>query len=398
MRRTSIMLPVLNTLMPPNRSARRPSTTFAKLLDRARREVGTDSYLPAGDAAGYRRLLEAYATAPGLTRLGWMMACSDIQSRIANQLRVQDLHERHEAIGREVIQAPIVVVGLPRTATTVTHKVIAQSEDHRAPALWELMYTALPLPKREEERRVKQINAAMRIMLGLAPAMRAIHPQRAELPDEDPWVLPHGGQHMARASMRDYENWCYERDYTTDYDYLKRVYQVLQHGREPKRWVIKSPTHLGNLDQIFRIFPDARVVWLHRDPATVMGSICSLLETSWRLHVRQPDLDEIGRMCLRQLPWMVERARAARLSLPREQIIDLSYHDVARQPDVKIPLLYERLGATWTDADAANLRATMARPSRRVHEYAISRYGLTTDEVEATFGDYSRSEIHMGLR
>jgi hypothetical protein len=406
MQRTSNLIPVLNTLMAPSlRSRRDPDRTFWKLYERAGANAGDHQPMHEDDVAGYRRLLEGFATAPGLSPLGWAMACGDVQARLANQMRIEALHATHPAIGRERIERPIVIVGLPRTGTTVTHRVIAQSAGHRAPALWELMHTSLALPEREEARLIRQIDQVMRLVLRLAPSMRVIHPQSAAGADEDPFLLPHGGQHLARAPMRAYETWCYERDYTRDYDLLKAAYQVLQYGREPRRWVIKSPTHLGSLDQIVRVFPDAQIVWMHRDPATVMGSICSLVETSWKLHVRRPDRAAIGQMCLRMLPWMVERARAARTvapgrdraAVPKERIIDVPYHVVVDQPHEKIPLLYERLGATWTAEDEARLGATMARPSKRAHEYTISRYGLTGDDVEAAFGDYSRVEATMSF-
>lgn len=396
MRRTSALIPALNALLTPSlRSRRDPDGAFGKILDR----VGAGDHVQLGEADtdAHRRLLRGFAAAPGLSGLGWAMARGDIQARITNQLRVRKLHDSHPEIGSEVINAPVVIVGLPRTGTTVTHKVISQSFGHRAPALWELMHTDLELPPAERDRLMRQINATMTLVTRLAPAMRAIHPQRAEAPDEDPFALPHGAQHLARAPMPDYERWCYERDYSRDYDYLKRVYQVLQHDREPRRWVIKSPTHLANLDQLIRVFPNARIVWLHRDPATVIGSICSLVETSWRLHVRRPDLHEIGRMCLRMLRWMVERARAARLDIPREQIVDIPYHAVASEPERKMPVLYDRIGARWTDADAANLAATMARPYKRAHEYGLARYGLDHSDVESAFGDYSRTELQMSF-
>lgn len=393
MRQTSALIPLLNVLLASSLQRQRDAdAAFWRLFDRACAGAGEHTPLGEADVDGYRRLLQGFAAAPGLTPLGWTMARGDIEGRIANQLRVQTLYDTHPGIRGEVIERPIVIVGLPRTGTTVTHKVIAQSVAHRAPALWELMHTSLALPQDEQDRIIRKVNGAMRLIARLAPAMRSIHPQSAQGPDEDPFVLAHGAQHLARASMRDYEDWCYERDYTADYDYLKQVYQVLQYGRPSKRWVIKSPTHLANLDQVVRVFPDARIVWLHRDPVTVTGSICSLVETSWRLHVRRPDLHEIGRMCLRQLSWMVERARTARTAIPRGQIIDVPYHAIAAEPHVKVPRLYERLGAVWTDADAANLQTVIARPARRAHEYALARYGLSATDVEDAFGDYSRAE------
>src|SRR5690606_10591564 len=109
---------------------------FWRLFDRACAGAGEHTPLGEADVDGYRRLLQGFAAAPGLTPLGWTMARGDIEGRIANQLRVQTLYDTHPGIRGEVIERPIVIVGLPRTGTTVTHKVIAQSVAHRAPALW----------------------------------------------------------------------------------------------------------------------------------------------------------------------------------------------------------------------------------------------------------------------
>lgn len=399
MRRTSALTPIVNALLAPTlRSRRDPDAVFAALFDRASAGVG-DPPVPLDDAdlASFRRLLRSAAGAD-LSALGWFLFRADVESRMANLLRVAARHAAFPEIGREAIEAPIVIVGLPRTGTTITHKVIAQSSGHRAPALWELMHTDLELPEAERRKVVRGIEAGLKVVSGLVPSMRVIHPQSASGPDEDPFALPHGHQHAARAAMPDYEAWCYERDYTRDYDHLKRVYQVLQHGRAPARWVLKSPTHLAQLDQVMRVFPNATIVWLHRFPITVIGSICSLVESARRLHQRRVDLHGIGRMCLEQLSWMVERARTARASIPRDRIIDVPYHAIAATPETGIPLLYERLGAAWTDRDAANLAATMARPITRAHEYELGRYGLTPGMVEDAFGDYSQAEAGMEFR
>lgn len=389
MRRMSSLVPILNAIFAPSlRSRRDVDGVFRRLLERACADMGEHALLDEADVDGYRRLLRGVAAAPGLTALGWAMARKDIDSLITNQLRVHALCNTHPSISNEVVERPIVIIGLPGTGTTVVHKFIAQSIGHRAPALWELTHTAPALPKEKHDRLIRQIDTTLALVTRLAPAMRSLPPRGADLPDGDLFVLPHGGRHLARAAMPEYEAWCYERDYARDYDYLKRVYQVLQHGREPARWVIESPTHLANLGQLMRVFPDARIVWFHRDPFAVIGSVCPLVETSQRLHVRRPDLHELGRMCLHQLSWMTRRAREARIGLPREQIIDVSYHRFSADPHAMITRLYDRLDAAWTAADQRRLDAALRQANRPTHEYDPARYGVTFEQVAAAFGDY----------
>jgi LPS sulfotransferase NodH len=171
---------------------------------------------------------------------------------------------------------------------------------------------------------------------------------------------------------------------------LKRALQVLQYGREPKRWILKYPGHLNDMDAIREVFPDARFVWTHRDPTTVMGSACSLMETSWSMYQRRPDLHQIGKVALELLVESIERGRQSRLRLFGDAIVDVPYHRLNSDPVNEVPKLYEALGAKWTDKDAGNLEYVLARPQAdRRHEYMLSRYGLDIQGVEDAFGDYT---------
>ncbi|MEU5874174.1 sulfotransferase [Glycomyces sp. NPDC047369] len=404
------MVPLLNLATLPNgRQRRDPDRVFDRLQERAtaslhadpalRRvcgDAGIQASLSDEDAADFQHLVRSYAAAAPLTKLGWTMVLADLQMRLANQLRIDALHRAIPAIGQEQIVRPIVIVGLPRTASTVTQRVIARSEGHRAPQLSELMHPTFGLFPDEQRAKVREIESMMRLFRRLAPSMRVIHPQYAQAPDEDHLILPHGIQHASRVDMPDYLAWCRTRDATGDYDYLKRVYQVLQHGAEPARWVIKAPCHLAHLDQIVRIFPDAVIVWLHRDPMTLMSSMCSLVETAQRVHVRRPDLHAIGRMCLTELSGWVTDAFNVRADLAGQvRIVDVSYHDIVNNPFDRMPRLYEQIGAQWTGQDEANLGATIARTTSRKHDHGPYRYGLDDTALSDAFGPYMHSELFL---
>ncbi|KPC68336.1 hypothetical protein ADL26_19600, partial [Thermoactinomyces vulgaris] len=103
------------------------------------------------------------------------------------------------------------------------------------------------------------------------------------------------------------------------------------------------------------VFPDATFVWTHRDPTTVMGSVCSLMETSWSLYQRRLDFESIGKVALSLLVESIEAGRKARLSLPAESIVDVPYHRLNSDPANEVPKLYQAIGAEWTVKDAATL-------------------------------------------
>ena len=388
-RRTTPVLPAINAGLRPFTSRRDSDRLIQKML---RRNGIREQYDP-GFIDGMRFLLSEVAQVERLSSLGWLSFIADIEGRLANRARVRRIIAGRPEITREPIVRPIVVVGLPRTATTLAHNILAGTRGARGPKLWELMHTSIALPEAAQRRIVRSVDNAMRMVTTLAPALRDIHPQRAERPDECAFFLPHGEQHLARAPLPGYEKWLRERDFEPDYQYLRQGLQVLQHGRPARRWVLKCPTHLGRLDLVMKLFSDATIVWTHRDPVTVVGSICSLVETSRAMHLRrlQPDdLRDIGRMAVATMSGLVERGRDARASILRSQVIDLRYPELTADPLGVVERLFGSLGLEWTPSDRARVEAATDRGPGRPHEYTLDRYGLDETSVNEAFGDYGR--------
>ena len=392
MRRKSMTTSMLNVLLKPTMSSRKDADkVFDAIVRKAETATGGTAAATPVFIDGMRQLTRCFAASPKLSPMGWQSVQGDLRLRIENRLRVERLVAEHPAIAAEPIVAPVFIVGLPRTATTLAHNIIAKSADHRGPALWEWMFTDIDRGRDAELRRIRQTQRLVGTFMRLAPAFKIIHPLDARKPDECNYLLPHGHQHLARVHMPKYYEWIEQRDALPEYEYLKLALQVLQYGRERKRWILKSPMHLDHLPEIRKVFPDATIVWTHRDPITVLGSLCSLVESSQVMHERDPDLHAIGETWLKLQVNAIERARKARVDWPREAFVDVPYPWLAAEPHEKVPLLYERLGATWTDADARELDSVLARPGiGRQHEYELARYGLTSERVETAFGNYPR--------
>lgn len=391
MKRISATAHVMNALLTPVSGARKhPEEAWRKNVAQAEANTG-------GTAAGSEEFVENLGflfkcmSEQDLSPLGWQAVLSETRGRLENRFRIRKLIAEHPEIADEPIEAPIFVTGLPRTATTLTHNIIARSKGHRGPQLWELHWTTLEVDEATRAKRLKIEEKSTKALRRLSPMYELMHPLRGDKPEECVYILPHGLHQLVLATMPRYRAFLDEHDYLEDYRYLKQALQVLQHGRPRKRWVLKTPVHLSHLDLLTQVFPDAKVVWTHRDPVTVMGSVCSLVETTHLLYVKRPDLKAIGEMWLDLLTSTVEQGRAARPHLPAGSLVDVHYASIASNPWEDVPKLYEELGATWTAEDAAKLDKIMERPIRdRRHEYFLSRYGLTPDRVEDAFGDYTQ--------
>ncbi|MDA1368213.1 sulfotransferase family protein [Glycomyces algeriensis] len=393
MSRTTVTAAVVNAMLRPSfKGRKRPLETWQRTVAAVEKSTGWST---AGDEEFVAEMgfhLQCLAEEPLMTPLGWQSGVEDAKARLENRLRIRQRLVEHPEIADEKIVDPVFVVGLPRTATTLAHKILAVSDAHRGPLMWEMMRTDVPAYRAEAERSIRSLEAGTRMMVKFAPSWEVIHPMRVRSPEESMLILPQGRFHLfLRGALPQYRKWLDERDCTADYLYLKRALQVLQFQREPKRWMLKYPAHLNEMDVIRKVFPDATFVWTHRDPTTVMGSVCSLMETSWSMYQRRIDFEAIGRVALSLLVESVEKGRAARLKLPIEAIVDVPYHRLSSDPVNEVPKLYKSIGAEWTDKDAGNLESVLARPqSDRRHEYSLSRYGLSIQGVEDAFGDYTR--------
>jgi hypothetical protein len=390
----TLTVKAVNAVFAPAVAGRKKKVDAAigKLVDNAEKETGVSAAEHREYIEDCRFLLNCYADEPHASFLGWTAIMGDVQRRITNRLRVAKAIAERPEIELEPIAAPIVVTGLPRTATTLAHNLIAGPEANRAPLFWEL-FSTIPGDADDAVRR-QAIESTQKWVVSMnkaVPVFPDIHPMAAMLPEECVFLLPfHSFLWNMVGPMDAYREWCAKRDYTDDYRYFKQALQILQFGRERKRWVLKSPCHLWSLETLVRTFPDAKVVWTHRDPVTVLGSYCSLVEVGWSVYQRRFDPHTLGRTCLSMLTEAIGGAREVGLRLRGENVIDVGYPHLAGDARNQVPRLFARLGLPWGEAEADNLEYLLDLPTRRRrHEYTLSRYGLSQMEVEDAFGDYS---------
>ncbi|SDD92328.1 sulfotransferase family protein [Glycomyces harbinensis] len=356
--------------------------------------AAADTEPDADDAAFVEDLgftLQCFARVPELTPLGWTVQLRSAEERLANRLRVKWIHSQNPLVADEPIERPVFVVGLPRTASSLVHRILSASEPHRGPLLWELQRTGLGRDAASADRSRRAVERQVARLTALAPAYDAMHPLRADRPEESIAVMWRTYFPLSCAVMPDYRAWLEQADVTADYEYLRQVLQVLQYGRERRRWILKFPGHVAHLDVIRQVFPGAVFVWTHRDPVAAVGSFCALVEALAGVHCRRVDPVAVGRLWLGVLAESIDRGRKLRRALPADAVADVSSHRIVADPHRYAPKLFERLGVPWTFADRMGLDAIAGVPDGGVGPRRdLSRYGLGTEEVEEAFGDYGQ--------
>ena len=292
----------------------------AVLADAQRKEALTD-WGPGEFEEPLTVLLDDYPRA-GLNAIGEHILRSGIVHSLRMRLRAQEWIRRHPEILEETITAPIVVVGMMRSGTTLLQRLLAADPRLHCARGWEVVEAA---PKLDydftgTDPRIAVSEAREAKSRELAPELFAIHPMYAREAEEEIVFLadtflshvPESGAHLPK-----YRSWLDAQDFAPAYTYLHRMLRFLQwqkrqRGLTAQRWVLKSPAHLGYLDALRAEFPDLHVVHMHRDPRITIASGASLNATLHAMHADTVDRHRVGAQWLERMGWTNDRAMAVR--------------------------------------------------------------------------------------
>ena len=349
-----------------------------------------------------QRLLWSLEHEAQLNETGAMVLQQRMVDILATRLRVQAYLKRYPEILDEEIIAPLVIVGLPRTGTTMLHRTIAADHRMYAPLWYEVRFPCPALDWDFTSRgdgRIADAKAEMQAMVDANPDLLAIHPMDAMGPDEDIMLLEQSFfsfMPQSSANVPSFDTWLEAQDHTPGYQYLKLLLQFLQWqkkrtGCPGERWALKAPHHLHYMDLIFKVFPDAKVVQSHRDPVETIPSLTSLIAGVWQIYSDSVDLTEAGRQWARKFANGMRHTMAVRQQYPDERFLDLWFHDTVSQPLVEIQKVYDFLDMELTGEAQAEMEQWQGfnqRELRPPHDYTLAQYGFTESALQAQFSEY----------
>ena len=338
-------------------------------------------------------LLDSYARAP-LSETGSRILRADVVQALRMRLRVLELLRRHPEVADEVIAAPVVVVGMMRSGTTLVQRLLAADPRFACAYGWEVQEVAPPLSG--PDGRLAAALEREEQMRAWTPELFAIHPMYAQEAEEEIVFLSQAFlSHVpeAYADVPAYRSWLDGQSFAPAYAWLRGCLQLLQwqkkqRGLPTDRWVLKTPAHLGYLPELLATFPDAHLVHLHRDPQETIPSGASLNATLHAMHQDTVDLERVGAEWIERMGWTNDRALAVRASVPAT---DLQFEDAVADPIGSVAQVYEAIGLPLTSAAEAAMRHWLAvrprepgRPSYRCEDY-----GLTREQIDERFAAYN---------
>jgi len=357
-------------------------------------DYSSDSYMAALEPLLYSIEHEANLNANGLQEMR-----DRIVNALANRLTVVAWEKANPELAAAPIESPIIILGMPRTGSSILHETLASAPGMRTPLIWEVRDYSLvhDVNGAELDQRLDEVNAAIERKNKLAPGYAAIHYEDAQIPMECLGLMVLDlitTQFATIAYAPTYRAFLLSLDARSTYQWQRRGLRYLQASNPGARWVLKAPMHSLYLGALLETYPDARVIQTHRDPVRSLGSLCSLYET-----LRRAWSDDVP--IKQQAPEDVAYSAAVMQSAVdyrrNHQDDDGRYCDVAFKnfmgdPDGTLKHIYAHCGLEYSDAARdAMLSYIENRPREKYgkHSYTLEQFGLSAEKVAAQFADYS---------
>ena len=312
-----------------------------------------------------------------------------------NRLRVSQWLEEHPETLAAPVPAPVIVIGAPRTGTTLVNHLLGADPARRSLLKWEIR-DSVPPPRAGELHSdprclAMQARDAARPIAERGSSKQ--HHEAADGPSECTFLHAQDFKSQfleALLPVPEYSRWILSCDMVSTYQYQRKVLQLLQ-THTGGTWNLKMPSHALHIDALLQVFPDARIVWTHRNPLTALASLCSTVAATQSSFCATIDRDYIGRTYAPQLAAHLDRPLAARASGWDANFHDVDYGELVADPIGVMRALYARFGDPFTAEAETGMRSWLAdNPQHKQgkHRYALDEYGLTEADARSLFGPY----------
>ena len=373
-----------------------------QIIDAAKNQTNLEYFGNPLFLEGFECLVQSINEEADLNEIGMEAQQHRLVGILANLLRIEDACIQYPDILNEEIKSPVVIVGLPRTGSTMTHRLLASDPKHTAMLWWEGRYPAM-LPNEvrgHPNERMEMGKAEVEAVMQASPEALTIHPWDYKGADEEILLLEHTFfSTVPESFMRlpTYSKWVESQDHIHAYAQLKKMLQYLQWqnpGRDKKRWVLKSPHHLGFIDKLLKIFPDSKVIQTHRDPLKTVPSFCSMCSNLFEPLTNSYDKNEIGHHWAHKLAKVLNHCMEVS-NLNKENFLNLEFKKRIKDPILETEEVYNFIGEDFNDQaeNAMNAWKEENQHEMGAHQYSLEEFGLESSFIDSYFREYINQYI-----
>lgn len=381
-----------------------PERTSAPLLDRetllnaARERTGLADFGDLWFLEPMDRFIDASNREGRLTPAGHAMQTEVIVKGLASRLRMMDDIRRNPEIRDETVEVAGIILGLPRTGSTIFQRLLASAPDMTGLRWYEAQNFA-PFPGEERGNPAERRTYAQTMIdgwLNLAPELASIHPLDPDAPDEEILVL---GQMFVSTMIEgmnyvpSFTRWLNGYDQSQGHEDLKLILKYLQWqdpSRRGSKWILKSPSNLPYAEVAANAFPDALLIMTHRDPVQTVPSYISMQAALYKLSASLTD-QQVGDYWFPRLVEWMNMFEAARERIGEDRFIDIDYREVGKDPMAQAQRVLARIGIpvdTGLEEALSEFLSGNKREQRPTHDYSLERFGLDEEAIKRDFAAY----------
>jgi Sulfotransferase family len=365
----------------------------SSLLNTARKntglcDFGTDEWIEP-----FRVFIKSMDEDAELNLMGRLMGRSEILQFLEARLQVEDTYKRHPEIEDQEIRAPLFITGLERSGTSILHQLLTQIPENGTVKCWEALF---PCPPPESatyltDPRIAKADVLLRQNFRVTPTYENAYQMGGDLPTECIHFMCLSFASLWLAALGQVQD--YLQYYMTEgpplwesgYRYHKRVLKLLQWKNPRQQWILKSPVHLGMLPTLFKVYPDARVVWSHRDPVKAFASGQDLMGLLQWVRSDHPlkggfehlrNIDATAQMLCQPIEWLESGA------IPKAQLFNTRFQEFTENPISAVEKIYDFFGMRLSSGGRTAMDRYMeAHPrSQRGHVYDAGNDALISRE------------------
>jgi hypothetical protein len=373
-----------------------PSLSIDSIVAAAQRKAGEQDL--GGDS--YREPLERYLEAArdeaDLNTFGRLALRTMLVSALTNRIQLANWARAHPEVRKEVITEPWVILGLPRTGTSLLSILLGLDPASRALTHWEGSHPIPPptLASAGEDARIATTAREIAGLLKLNPALGVMHPFGATIAQECVALFMYDVRTLGvetQAYVPSYGRWLQQCDMAPAYAQHQLALQTLQSAQPTGRWVMKTPNHLWCLDTLLDFYPDARVIWTHRDPGKVTTSLASLVNALQGMFTQRNDPKSVAE------EWLGKASHAIDCGMAFDDLSQPGWCDHVRYVDLiedaigTVRKIYARYGEEVSPLHERRMEVWLRDRSAEAtgrHVYDPADFGWSYDALAERFDVY----------
>jgi Sulfotransferase family len=374
-------------------------TVESLIAEAGTRTGGLEDFGPGPFLEPLRLFVSSLERDARLNPVGQYIARERALAHIVNRLSYVNDRKRYPAIAQQKIVKPVFIIGLGRTGSTILHDILAQDPANRAPLTWEITFPSPPPATATylTDPRIAQCEAGFPPLDERREKFKAMHPMGAQLSQECVVMM---GDAMCTPLFHNqfrvtaYQDWVDRAgDWAHVYDFHHRQLQHLQSSHAGDRWVLKTGAHMWGLEHLLRTYPDARIVFTHRDPVKSLTSYASLTALVRSMGSDAVDRFEVAEDWNPRLKRALEHAIAVRTAdeYPEAIFYDMRFSEFIRDQFAVVEKIYDAFGLPMSGAAAAKMKWFVAdnpQGKHGIHRYSPEEYGIKPEVVRSDFRAY----------